>query len=117
MKRPMTEPPSSNVNVNGNGDIRANLVVVPLGADGSIDVRLHDAADVLVDVVGSFTDSTAPGSGVGTFVPLAPTRIVNTRSSTPFGRMVAGATASVNAAEVPDDALGVMDTRPHRSVA
>ena len=31
-------PPSSNVNTNGLGDTRANLVVVPLGADGSIDV-------------------------------------------------------------------------------
>ena len=102
-----SEPPSSNVNVNGGGDTRANLVVVPLGADGSIDIRLHDVAHVLVDVVGSFTDATASTSGVGTFVSLAPTRIVDTRSSSPFGRMAAGITASVNAAAVPDDALGV----------
>ena len=101
------EPPSSNVNVNGVGDTRANLVVVPLGADGSIDVRLHDAAYVLVDVVGSFTDATASTSSPGVFVPLAPTRIVDTRSSSPFGRMAAGITASVNAVAVPDDALGV----------
>lgn len=101
------EPPSSNVNVNGFGDTRANLVVVPLGADGSIDVRLHDVGHVLVDVVGSFTDGTAPVSSIGTYFPLAPTRAVDTRASTPFGRMVAGATAAVNAAPVPDDALGV----------
>jgi len=102
-----TEPPSSNVNVNGFGDTRANLVVVPLGADGSIDVRLNNVAHVLVDVVGSFTDGTASSSSTGTYVPLAPTRIVDTRSSTPFGRMIAGATASVNAAAVPDNAFGV----------
>jgi len=101
------EPPSSNVNVNGFGDTRANLVVVPLGADGSIDLRLHDVAHVLVDVVGSFTDGTAPSSSTGTYVPLAPTRIVDTRSSLPFGRLAAGATVSVNAAAVPDNAFGV----------
>jgi len=101
------EPPSSNVNVNGFGDIRANLVVVPLGADGSIDLRLSNVAQVLVDVVGSFTDGTAPSSSLGTYVSLAPTRVVDTRSSTPFGRMVTGATASVNPTAVPDNAFGV----------
>lgn len=101
------EPPSSNVNVNGVGDTRANLVVVPLGADGSIDIRLHDTAYVLVDVVGSFTDSSAVPSELGVYMPLAPTRTADTRSSTPFGRMAGGSTASVDATEVPDNALGV----------
>ena len=31
---------SSNLNTNGAGDIRANLVVVPLGADGTVDLHL-----------------------------------------------------------------------------
>ena len=35
-----TPPPSSNLNVNGGADTRTNLVVVPLGADGSIDLFL-----------------------------------------------------------------------------
>ena len=30
------QPPTSNLNVNGDGDVRPNLVIVPLGADGSI---------------------------------------------------------------------------------
>jgi glucose/arabinose dehydrogenase len=101
------EPPSSNVNVNGFGDVRANLVVVPLGADGSIDIRLHEVVYVLVDVVGSFTDATAPSSASGTYVSLAPTRIADTRSSIPFGRPTAGATVSINPSAVPDGALGV----------
>ncbi len=101
------QPTSSNVNVNGEGDTRANLVVVPLGADGSIDVRLHVSEYVLVDVVGSFTDGTAPSTGAGTYVPLAPTRTVDTRSNAPFGRRTANSISTLNPSVVPDNALGV----------
>ena len=101
------QPTSSNVNVNGDGDTRANLVVVPLGADGSIDLRLHVTEYVLVDVVGSFTDVTAPSSAVGTYVPLAPTRTIDTRSNLPFGRRAAHSTSSQNPTVVPENALGV----------
>ena len=101
------QPTSSNVNVNGDGDTRANLVVVPLGADGSIDLRLHVTEYVLVDVVGSFTDATAPNASTGTYVPLAPTRTIDTRSNAPFGRRTANSTSALNPSVVPDNALGV----------
>lgn len=101
------QPTSSNVNVNGDGDTRANLVVVPLGADGSLDLRLHVTEYVVVDVVGSFTDVTAASSAVGTYVPLAPTRTIDTRSNLPFGRRAANSNSSQNPAEVPDNALGL----------
>ena len=100
-------PPSSNVNTNGSGDTRANLVVVPLGADGSIDVRLRGTAHVIVDVVGSFTDGSAPAASAGTYVPLAPTRVVDTRLGLAFARLAAGGSGSANPAAVPADALGV----------
>jgi hypothetical protein len=89
--------------------VRANLVVVPLGADGSIDVRLDNTAHVIVDVVGSFTDGTAASAAsAGTYVPLNPTRVVDTRSSLAFARLTAGGSGSVNpAAWYLDDALGV----------
>ncbi len=64
-------PPTSHVNSNGNGDVRANLVVVPLGADGSIDLRLTTTADVIVDVIGSFTDGTASADNTGLFTLIA----------------------------------------------
>ncbi|MDO8363192.1 MAG: PQQ-dependent sugar dehydrogenase [Actinomycetota bacterium] len=100
-------PTSSNVNTNGSGDVRANLVVVPLGADGSIDLRLRTTANVLVDVLGSFTDSGSALATQGTYVPVAPTRVVDTRVGLAFGRLTAGGWGSANPATVPEDALGV----------
>ena len=51
---------SSHLNTNGFGDIRANLVVVPVGADGTVDFHLLSVPDVVVDVAGYFTSATAP---------------------------------------------------------
>ena len=76
-------PVASNVNTNGLGDIRPNLVVVPLGADGSIDLHLFQMNDVVVDVTGYFTDGTATASTSGRFRSTSPYREVDTR--TPFG--------------------------------
>lgn len=101
------QPTSSNVNVNGSGDTRANLVVVPLGVDGSIDLRLHVTEWVIVDVVGSFTDASASLATLGTYVPVVPTREIDTRSSIPFGRPAADSKSTVNPSVVPDDAMGV----------
>lgn len=102
-----TVPASSTVNTNGYGDVRANLAVLPVGADGTIDLRLLDMAHVLVDVVGWFTDGTASSSGSGTYLPINPTRVVDTRSSLGFARLSAGGTGSVNSPAVPNTALGV----------
>lgn len=102
-----TIPASSHVNTNGNGDVRANLVVVPLGADGSIDLRLTTTADVIVDVIGSFTDGTATADSTGLFTLIAPSRLVDTRLSTPWGRLPGDQSRSANSAVVPDDALAV----------
>ena len=47
----------------------ANLVVVPLGTGGQVDLYTHlntaGTLDLLADVVGYFTDSTAPSNDVG----------------------------------------------------
>jgi len=102
-----TVPSSSNVNTNGGADVHANLVIVPVGADGSIDLRLRGTSNVLVDIVGSFTDGSAPSLPDGTFVMVQPTRTVDTRQALGFGRLAAGGTGTVNPAVVPDNALGV----------
>ncbi|HWM19357.1 MAG TPA: hypothetical protein VNO51_06700, partial [Ilumatobacteraceae bacterium] len=78
-------PDASNVNTNGNGDIRANLAVVPVGSDGSMSVTLARVDDVLVDVVGYFTTSSAPASASGLFTAVAPTRIYDERPKGPVG--------------------------------
>lgn len=102
-----TIPGSSNVNTNGGGEVRSNLVIVPVGADGSVDLRLRRTANVLVDVVGSFTDGTAPNLTDGTFVPLSPTRVVDSRIAVGFSRLSAAGTGSVNPSAVPNDAMAV----------
>ena len=69
--------------------------MVPLGADGSVDVRTHNIANVVFDVVGYLTSDSAPPSTSGLFSFAAPARLVDTRVPTGFGRLVASATASI----------------------
>ncbi len=72
-------PQKSNANTNGGGDIRANVVVVPLGADGSVDVQMVRVDDVLIDVVGYFTSDSASSSSSGLMTTVAPTRVYDER--------------------------------------
>ena len=78
------EPEISNVNVNPNGDIRPNVVVVPLGADGSINFTLFNVAHVVVDVAGYFLDTAG---AAGLYHVIAPSRQVDTRIPLGFGRL------------------------------
>jgi hypothetical protein len=100
-------PATANLNTNGTGDTRANLVVVPLGADGSVDLRLRVTANVVVDVVGSFTGGGAPLDAGGTYVPVTPSREVDTRAPFGFFRLSSGGTGTVNPTSVPDGALAI----------
>ncbi len=101
-------PATSTVNVNGFGDTRANLAVVPVGADGSIDLQLFKTANVLVDVVGYFTGSGASSSTTGLFVSLPSLREINTRDGGGLApRFQAGDTRTFNSSNVPDNALAI----------
>lgn len=75
-----TAPDASNVNTNGDGDIRANLAVVPLGANGAIALDLVRVDHVLVDVVGYMTSASAPVSSSGLFSAVAPVRLFDERA-------------------------------------
>jgi glucose/arabinose dehydrogenase len=98
---------TANLNLNGNGDIRPNTVVVPVGPDGAVDLRTLGVQDVVVDVAGWFTDSTAPASTSGRFVPLAPTREADTRIPLGFARFTPGSTRVLDPASVPASAAGI----------
>ena len=87
-----TIPPTSNLNQNGDGDVRPNLVVVPVGADGSIDLKLFNTSHVVVDVAGYFSITT---SSSGLYHVIAPTRIVDSRVPLGFGALGLGATQSI----------------------
>jgi hypothetical protein len=59
-----------------SGDTVANAVVAPVSADRAVCVYVYGVADVLVDVSGYVADG---------FAPVSPTRVVDTRGSSPVG--------------------------------
>jgi LPXTG-site transpeptidase (sortase) family protein len=70
---------ASNVNVERVGQILANLVTVPLGVDGAVDIWTLTPADLVIDVNGAYVPA-AGAVGAGRFVGLASTyRALDTR--------------------------------------
>ncbi len=101
-------PPISNLNSNGRGDIRPNLVVVPLGADGSIDLHLFAVDDVIVDVSGYFTDAGTGAATAGRFHTLSnPYRETDTRTPFGFEAFTGPGTRVLDPRVVPTGASGV----------
>jgi glucose/arabinose dehydrogenase len=87
--------------------VRNNLVVVPLGANGTVDVDLLNTGDVVLDVVGWFTDSTQLASSAGRFQLIQAAREIDTRESLGFGRLADGEIAIINPVSVPNSATAV----------
>ncbi|HEX4983500.1 MAG TPA: hypothetical protein VFV63_17470 [Ilumatobacteraceae bacterium] len=73
-------PTTSNLNLRA-GQIKPNLVLVPVGADGSI--RLFNeqgSVDLVVDIVGYLVNGAAVDTAAGRVVPLtSPFRVLDTR--------------------------------------
>jgi hypothetical protein len=70
---------TSNLNFSA-GQTIANRVVTGVGADGK--VTIHNGAgtvQVIVDVVGWFSDASAAASTTGRYLGLLPTRVLDTR--------------------------------------
>jgi hypothetical protein len=74
-----TRPEASNVNLAGRGDVTSNLVIVPLGADGSVEFFASDRAHIVADVFGYITGAGATSSTAGLFVPTSPLRVSDSR--------------------------------------
>jgi glucose/arabinose dehydrogenase len=89
------EPNVSNLNPQRAGDVRANLVIVPVPAGGQIAFTSSTSVNLLADVVGWFTDSAAAVSADGLFFPIAPTRLADTRFGNPTTRPSAGAVTTL----------------------
>jgi hypothetical protein len=77
---PGAHPTTSNLNLTPN-QIKANLVMVPVGADGNVHIyNLFGNTDVAVDVVGYLLKGADPATFKGRVVPLsAPYRTFDTR--------------------------------------
>lgn len=63
------------------GQTISNLVIVPVDANGDVDLYTDVGTHLVVDVQGWFTTSSAAPSRLGLFVPTASTRFLDTRSS------------------------------------
>jgi glucose/arabinose dehydrogenase len=101
---------TSNLNTNGSGDIRANLVVVPVAADGTVDFHLLSVPDVVVDVAGYFTSATAPSATAGRFHVIQPFREVDTRVGLGFGRLPGQVSGTIDPVTVPANAAAMAHT-------
>ena len=107
---PVSKGAFSNLNPEPGRTI-ANLVVVPLGTGGQVDLYTHlntaGTLDLLADVVGYFTDATAPSTTAGLFVPITPTRNVDTRLPAPQPEIPTGGIVNVNVATVAPGASAI----------
>ena len=107
---PVSKGAFSNLNPEPGRTI-ANLVVVPLGVGGKVDLyaELYSTGtlDLLADVVGYFTDNTAADSATGLFVPITPTRALDTRQPAPQPEVASGATVNVSTAAVAPGASAI----------
>ena len=92
---PVSIGASSNLNTTP-GVTSANLVVVPMSASGNIDLHSTVGGDLLADVFGYFTDSSANDVSVGLFVPITPTRALDTRKDSQNRGVGAGVTVGLN---------------------
>ncbi len=89
-----TVPTASNLNFTA-GETIANLVTVPVGADGDIDFYNHTGSTELVaDLEGYYTTN---GTG-SAYVPMSPVRILDTRNDTGGYDAPVGAGASLSLA-------------------
>jgi hypothetical protein len=107
---PIVKGSHSNLNPE-RGRTIANLVVVPLGVGGRVDIYtlLYEpgTVDLLADVVGYFTNSTAPNSTTGLFVPIKPTRALDTRQPPPQPKLAAGAIVDINLSRIAPGASAI----------
>jgi glucose/arabinose dehydrogenase len=101
---------SSHLNTNGAGDIRPNLVVVPVGADGTVDFHLLSVPDVIVDVAGYFTSTVAPTAPASCFHVIDPFREVDTRIGLGFARLAGLVAGTIDPSSVPADAAAMAHT-------
>lgn len=108
-------PDASSLNINGPDDTVANQVIVPVGSDGRVRWYSSVEVDLVVDVLGWITDGTAATTTTGLFVPIEPSRVLDTRPDEtapgPKGLVTSDSTISARVAGhagIPSDAGGVV---------
>jgi hypothetical protein len=80
------------------GNVLSTTAVIPVGDSGKLNVYNESGnTHVLIDVHGYFSSTASDAPGRGGFVPVSPTRLVDTRSGlgAPKARIPAGGTVTV----------------------
>ncbi len=70
---------ASSLNLSAAKQTIANLAIVALSATGTVSIYTNTSANLIVDIIGYFTNSTAGGSTGGLFVSMAPERVLDSR--------------------------------------
>lgn len=70
---------NSNLNLTRAGQTIPNMVIVPVSAAGEIDLFTSGGTNLIVDVLGWFTNPTADPSLTGLYVAVVPERVLDTR--------------------------------------
>ena len=78
-------PTASNINTSSAADVRANLVVVPVGADGKVSLYGFNTSGLIVDLAGWFTSTSVTSTQTGRLTVAASQRVVDTRQSPALG--------------------------------
>jgi hypothetical protein len=94
----VTRPMASSINVDAAGQTIANLVTVPIGAGGTVNVYALMQTDLVADVQGYYVPASA--AQAGRFMPVNPTRLLDTRqpASSRFGALAPNEAITVNVA-------------------
>ena len=104
----VSRPLASSINVDAAGLTIANLVTVPIGTGGTVDMYSLMTTDLVADVQGYYMPAVTATTGL--FRPDGPIRLLDTRNPTPihFGPLAAGEQLDVNVgalAGLPADAI------------
>ncbi|MEM9042738.1 MAG: PQQ-dependent sugar dehydrogenase [Actinomycetota bacterium] len=99
-------PVVSSVNV-GPEDVRANMGVVQIGDDGSIELYLEGVDHVVVDLLGHVTGSAATAATEGLFHLITPARDADSRIGDSLDRLTVGVPAMLNPEAIFDGAGAV----------
>ena len=80
---PQARPNASNLNIDAPGETRAGQAIVLLTPGArAFNVFSQGGGHLVVDVAGYFTGASAPVSTDGLFLPVDPTRLLDSRNST-----------------------------------
>lgn len=98
------QPGTANINVSTRTLTRPNTVIMPVSATGTIKLFTSPGGHLVADVFGYFTDETSADTDDGLFVPLFPTRLLDSRET--VGAIPAGGTIDFAVTGV----IGIPDT-------